>query len=233
MNVVLRIGFWLSLFGLVVALVAPTISSGASWAEAEVGVFIGLFFTFVFWATSISTLRAKQGETPFDHAMRKRRAGIVSSLLAFLVMTGVGGVGEIVAQEQWRGSDSTSSSSVGDPYGSSGSSSRSYDSWRSDDGATGSWSCLYAMVAGAVPFIAMFVYLAKKPSRDLGRQVGYPQGYGYPQGGYAVQNGYDQNGYAQNGYAQGGYAQGGYAQNGDAQNGYAQSFDSNQLARQS
>lgn len=89
MNVLSRISFWSSLGGLGLALVAPIASVGVSWAEAEVGVVIGLLFTFSFGAVSVATVPAHDARgrlDPAKQARRRTRCGITESGVGALVM---------------------------------------------------------------------------------------------------------------------------------------------------
>ncbi len=158
MHVVSRILFWSSLVGLALALVAPILSGGASWAEAEAGVVVGLVFTFAFGIASIATVSGRDlngNIDPIERSAKRRSGGIAYSLLAVLIMGGFGAVAFTRAS-----SDRDVSIDPTLPH---------YEqSYRLDvaaDATNGMTSGIMAFVGASIAFFAFVGFLAKQPLR--------------------------------------------------------------------
>lgn len=167
-------------------------------------VYVALFAVVVLGGAVIATASGRAGEGAYDFGMRRRKLAMTTCFLAMLAMGGVGGVAEAFAQDGWKSEPSSPAS----PYDSPSSEIlRELDTRRAEDAANGTWSALYSILSGSIPFFGLLVFAARRPSRGPVVAPSYqaypghysPEGYG-PYAGYAP-NGYGFHGHAPHAHA--------------------------------
>lgn len=86
MHVVLRLLFWLSLAGTVVALLAPTFFGGASWSEAQPAALLGLAFTTLLAFVAARVVSSSVAKDPALAARRRRSSAIAYAFVMLFVL---------------------------------------------------------------------------------------------------------------------------------------------------